>query len=194
MIKKLLLTTAVAVALLLGYDIWNMRINNNFGVITPNKVYKSGAIDADDIGGYISKYHIKTVIDLRDTQNQKTNRVEEKKAIDKIDGTRYVNITSPQVPTKDNLKKFYSILDDNSSYPVLIHCYHGLGRTMLYVALYRIEYENMSNHDARWLTRPYPIESFLHDSSFAKGRQKGDFLIDYIKRDQGDQATINTMK
>ncbi len=194
MIKKLLFSFAIIAALLLGYDAWNMRINNNFGVITAGKVYKSGAIHADDIGDYISKYGIKTVIDLRDTQNQKTNREEEKKAIDKIDGTRYVNITSPQVPTKENLKLFYKVLDEPSNYPVLIHCYHGLGRTMLYVALYRIEYENYTNEDARRLTRPYPVESFLHHSSFSKGREKGRFLIDYVKRDQGDKATINTMR
>ncbi len=194
MIKKFLISLAIVVIALLGYDAWNMRINNNFGVITPNKVYKSGAIHANDIGNYIKKYNIKTVIDLRDTQNQKTNRVEEEKAIDQIDGTRYVNITSPQVPTKKNLKKFFEVLDDKANYPVLIHCYHGLGRTMLYTALYRIEYENFTNEDARWLTRPYPIESFLHNSSFSKGREKGAFLINYIKRDQGNKATINTMR
>ncbi|RLA74666.1 MAG: protein phosphatase [Epsilonproteobacteria bacterium] len=194
MIKKLSYSVAVVVVLLLGYDGWNMHINNNFGTISPNKVYKSRAIDADDIGSYIDKYNIKTVIDLRDTQNQKTNREAEKKAIDAIDGTRYINIKSPQTPTKENLKEFYEVMDDKSNYPVLIHCYHGLGRTMLYSALYRIEYENMSNKDARWLTRPYPIESILHNSSFAKGRNKGDFLINYIKRDKGDSATIKTME
>ena len=73
MIKKLSYSVAVVVVLLLGYDGWNMHINNNFGTISPNKVYKSRAIDADDIGSYIDKYNIKTVIDLRDTQNQKTN-------------------------------------------------------------------------------------------------------------------------
>ncbi|OPX27346.1 MAG: hypothetical protein B1H07_01995 [Campylobacteraceae bacterium 4484_166] len=194
MIRKIIYSVVFIVVALLSYDAWNMRINNNFGVITQNKVYKSGAIDANEIGEYISKYKIKTVLDLRDTQNQKTNREEEKRAIDAISGTKYINIKSPQVPTKENLKQFFEVMDDKANYPVLIHCYHGLGRTMLYVALYRIEYENFSNDDARELTRPYPVESFLHHSSFSKGREKGDFLINYIKRDKGDKATIRTMK
>ena len=53
---------------------------------------------------------------------------------------------------------------------------------MLYVSLYRIEYENMSNEEARSLTRPYQPEEFLfYKSSFAKGKPKGDFLINYVK-------------
>jgi hypothetical protein len=40
-------------------------------------------------------------------------------------------------------------MDNKDNYPVLIHCYHGTGRAEMYSALYRIEYENFTNEDAR---------------------------------------------
>ena len=40
-------------------------------------------------------------------------------------------------------------MDDSSNYPVLIHCYHGVGRAQMFSALYRIEYEGWTNQEAR---------------------------------------------
>ncbi|MEA2019180.1 MAG: dual specificity protein phosphatase family protein [Campylobacterota bacterium] len=194
MIKKLIGFFVIVVFSIGVYDYYNMNYNYNFGVITENKVYKSGAIKPSEIKSYTDKYNIKTVIDLRNEISKKYHQEEQKEAIDGIDGVEYINIPSRQVPDKKTLEKFFSVMDDKSKYPVLIHCYHGLGRTMLYVALYRIEYEGFSNHDARMLTRPYPVESFLHDSKFASTKSKGQFLINYVPRSAGEKATINTIK
>lgn len=40
-------------------------------------------------------------------------------------------------------------MDNPDNYPVLIHCYHGTGRVILYSAIYKIEYENFTNEMAR---------------------------------------------
>lgn len=176
----LIITPILAVFL---YDAYNRHFNYNFGVVTEGKVYKSGAIKPSEIKDYVEKYKIKTIIDLRSEDTDYSSE-SEKAAIDKIDGVKYVHIRSPQVPKEENLKDFFEVLDNEENYPVQIHCYHGLGRTMLYVALYRIEYENWSNEDARAQTRPlYPVESFLYKSTFAKGKKKGDFLINYKPRE-----------
>jgi len=37
------------------------------------------------------------------------------------------------------------------------------------------------------------VDSFLHHSSFARGREKGDFLINYKPRSFGQEATINRL-
>jgi protein tyrosine/serine phosphatase len=182
--KKIFLRIIIIIILLFAsYKLWNKYINYNFGTITANKVYKSGAIDPKKIKEFIEENNIKTVIDLRDTIGQEQGIKEERRAVDGIEGVKYVNIKSPQVPTQENLKEFFNIMDKKDSYPVLIHCYHGLGRTMLFSALYRIEYENMSNEKARLMTRPFqPNEFLFYKSSFAQGRDKGDFLINYKKR------------
>jgi protein tyrosine/serine phosphatase len=168
-----------------GKYVYDMNINHNFETITEGKVYKSGVIPPDQIESYVNKYKIKSIVDLRfpgtgDDVNNPENTSEliaEKNAVAKINGVNYFNNGSDQVPTKENLKLFYKIMDDPANYPVLIHCYHGVGRAELYSAVYRIEYEKTDKDEARTSTR------FLTKwSSFDLGKPKGDFLHNYISR------------
>ena len=168
-----------------GKYLYDMNINHNFETITEGKVYKSGVIPPDEIASYVKKYHIKSIVDLRfpgtgDNVNNPENPAElsaEQNAVAKISGVNYFNDGSDQVPSKENLIKFYKIMDNPANYPVLIHCYHGVGRAELYSAVYRIEYENWDKDEARTSTR------FLTKwSSFDLGKPKGDFLHNYISR------------
>jgi protein tyrosine/serine phosphatase len=164
---------------------YDMNINHNFETITEGKVFKSGVIPPDEIESYVKKYHIKSIIDLRfpgtgDDFNNPENPDEltdEQNAVTKIKDLNYFNDGSDQVPNKENLIQFYKIMDNPANYPVLIHCYHGVGRAELYSAVYRIEYENWDNDEARTSTR------FLTKwSSFDLGKPKGDFLHNYVSR------------
>ncbi len=168
-----------------GKYVYDININHNFETITEGKVYKSGVIPPDELESYVNKYKIKSIVDLRfpgtgDDVNNPENALElaaEKSAVAKINGVNYFNDGSDQVPTKDNLVLFYKIMDNPANYPVLIHCYHGVGRAELYSAVYRIEYENWDKDKARTSTR------FLTKwSSFDLGKPKGDFLHNYIRR------------
>ena len=203
---------AIALPLfLLIVGLWYVWYNNyhfRFEEISEDKVYKSALITPERLEEFLIANNIKTVIDLLDpgvqdrlnpAQQADINREDAAiNAINKKHGTqiKHVNIPSGQVPTKQTLTKFFEVLDDNSSYPVLIHCYHGMGRAVVYSALYRIEYENWSNEDARMKARllPLMVDSPLHHSSFAKGREKGDFLIGYIPRKAGSESTINVLE
>jgi protein tyrosine/serine phosphatase len=183
---KIIGTLLFVLSLLFGGKyVYDMNINHNFETITEAKVYKSGVIPPDQIESYVNKYKIKSIVDLRfpgtgDDVNNPENTSEliaEKNAVAKISGVNYFNNGSDQVPTKDNLKVFYKIMDNPANYPVLIHCYHGVGRAELYSAVYRIEYENWDKEEARTSTR------FLTKwSSFDLGKPKGDFLHNYIRR------------
>lgn len=180
--KKILWLILVVIVAFSGYKIWNKYINYNFGVITEGKVYKSAAIPVDKIKDYLIENKIKSVIDLRHTDDKVSTIEEERKAVESIEGKKYFSIKSPQVPRKEDLKSFYKILDNKDNYPVLIHCYHGLGRTMLYAALYKIEYENYTNEEAREITRFMTEVPPLYESSFGPTRRKGAFLINYTPR------------
>jgi protein tyrosine/serine phosphatase len=103
----------------------------------------------------------------------------EKLAVAKIPGVNYFNNGSDQVPNQKNLDYFYTIMDNPKNYPVLIHCYHGIGRAQLYAALYRMEYEGWSNEEAR-AQAAFP----LRFSSFDDGKPKGEFLKNYKTRKQ----------
>jgi protein tyrosine/serine phosphatase len=168
-----------------GKYVYDMNINHNFETISEGKVYKSGVIPPDELESYVKKYKIKSIVDLRfpgtgDDVNNPEDAAEleaEKSAVAKIKGLNYFNDGSDQVPTKENLVLFYKIMDNPANYPVLVHCYHGVGRAELYSAVYRIEYENWDKDEARTNTR------FLTKwSSFDLGKPKGDFLHNYIRR------------
>jgi protein tyrosine/serine phosphatase len=164
---------------------YDMNINHNFETITNGKVYKSGVIPPDEIEEYVKKYKIKSIIDLRfpgtaDLVNNPEvpeELIAEKEAVSKIAGVTYFNNGSDQVPKQENLDSFFKIMDNKDNYPVLIHCYHGVGRAEMYSAIYRIEYEGMDKDEARTSTR------FLTKfSSFDLGKPKGDYLHNYVKR------------
>lgn len=184
--KKIVLAIVVLAALIFGKSyVYDYKINHNLETITEGKVYKSGVIPPDELPEYIKKYNIKSVVDLRfpgtgdDVNNPEipAELTAEKEAIAKIPGVNYFNNGSDQVPAKKNLDYFFKIMDNPDNYPVLIHCYHGVGRAEIYSAIYRIEYENWNRDKARTNTR------FLTKwSAFDLGKPKGDFLHSYIKR------------
>lgn len=68
-------------------------------------------------------------------------------------------------------------MDDKDNYPVLIHCYHGIGRAQLFSALYRIEYEGFTGEEARDQTG-----TIIKFSSFDDGTPKGEYLKHYKSR------------
>jgi len=187
------------------YIYWQNNINYNFAEITKEKVFKSGFTkNYDTMESKLVTNKIKTVINLMNPSVQdKLNPafqddidIEDKyiKKINKTHGLniKHISLPSLQVPTKKTLSDFFKILDDESNYPVLIHCYHGTGRAQMYSAIYRIEYEKWKNADARAKTRIL-VQGFGYRSSFADGKPKGDFLMKYKPRSAGNSSTLNKL-
>jgi len=208
--KNKLITGGLFALLLLWilYYLWFVMFNFRFAEVSQEgslaKVYKSGLIAPDKISNFIEKEKIKTVINLLDpTVQDKLNPASQKQINDEARAiteyndknnasVQHINIPSGQVPTNKTLSAFFKVLDDKDNYPVLIHCYHGTGRAEMYSALYRIEYENMKNEDARSKTRVI-VEGLGYKSSFGEGRKKGDFLINYKPRNATD-STLESIK
>ncbi|MBC7494494.1 MAG: dual specificity protein phosphatase family protein [Flavobacterium sp.] len=186
--KKKIIIGLIAIVLIGAMKyVYDMNINHNFETITDGKVYKSGVIPPDELESYIKKYNIKSVVDLRfpGTEDLVNNPeipkelTAERDAISKIKGVNYFNNGSDQVPNQKNLDIFFKIMDDKTNYPVLIHCYHGVGRAEMYSALYRIEYEKWSNEEAR-----NGVRSIIKFSSFDDGTPKGEYLKAYKSRNE----------
>ena len=183
--KRIGFAVLAIVLFLVGKYVYDMNINHNFETITEGKVYKSGVIPPDELENYINEYHIKSVVDLRfpgtgdDVNNPEipAELTAEKEAIEKIKGVNYFNNGSDQVPKQENLKTFFRIMDNPANYPVLIHCYHGVGRAELYSAIYRIEYESFTNEEAR-----SGVRTLVKWSSFDDGKPKGEYLKTYKSR------------
>ncbi|MFZ4105754.1 dual specificity protein phosphatase family protein [Flavobacterium sp.] len=185
--KKIIAVVVFVILVCTGKYVYDRHINHNFMIITEGKVFKSGAIPPDEIQSYVKKYNIKSIIDLRfpgtgdDVNNPEipAELTAEKDAIAKIPGVNYFNNGSDQVPNQKNLDIFFKIMDNPSNYPVLIHCYHGIGRAQMYSAIYRIEYEGFSNEEAR-NKAAFPVMF----SSFDDGKPKGEYLKSYKSRKQ----------
>lgn len=183
--KKIVIGVFAVILVGVGKYVYDMHINHNFETITEGKVYKSGVIPPDEIADYVKEYKIKSIVDLRfpgtgdDVNNPEipAELTAEKEAIAKLEGVNYFNNGSDQIPTQKNLDYFFKIMDNPDNYPVLLHCYHGVGRAEMYSAIYRIEYENWDNNDARLATRV-----FVKFSSFDIGKPKGDYLMAYKKQ------------
>lgn len=183
--KKVALAVFVIALIIAAREIYVVNINHNFETITEGKVYKSGVIPPDELEEYIKKNNIKSVVDLRfpgtgdDGNNPEVPEelVAEREAIAKLQGVNYFNNGSDQVPSQERVDSFLKIMDNPDNYPVLIHCYHGIGRAELYSALYRIEYEGMDPDKARRSTR-----MLTKWSSFDDGSPKGEYLKAYQPR------------
>uniref|UniRef100_UPI00404932CC dual specificity protein phosphatase family protein n=1 Tax=Flavobacterium sp. TaxID=239 RepID=UPI00404932CC len=183
--KILAYTFGIVLLSAVGYYVYKMHFDNNLVVISEGKVYKTAAIPPDEIDEFIEKYKIKTVIDLRmpgtnDTiLNPETpgELMLEKMAVAAIPNVQYINIPTPQVPEDHSVDAFIEVMNDSANYPVLIHCHHGTGRACMFSSIYRIEYENFSNEEARKNAR-----FFVPFSSFDNGTPKGEYLKAYKKR------------
>ena len=191
MIKKVLIVLGVIVVIAVGKYVYDVNIDHNFEPVTEGKVYRSGTMPPDLLVDYMNKYHIKSVVDLRrpgtkDLVNNPEVSPEllaEKAAVAKVPGAHYFDVGSEQIPDEATLNKFYAVMDDPANYPVLVHCYHGEGRAPLFGAIYKIEYEGVPNEQAREEAR-----WFAGLSPFAKGKKKGEFLLNYKTREQKAKA------
>ena len=197
MIKKIGIVFLALVLIAVGKYVYDVNINHNFKTVTEGKVYKSGVIPPDQLPDYIAKNHIKSVIDLRfpGTDNLIDNpeipdelRIE-KETIESLDGINYYNIGSDQIPDQEALDKFYAVMDDSTNYPVLIHCYHGEGRAILFSSIYRMEYEDMPNEEARKKSR-----FIVKWGNFDNGSSKGEYVKNYKKRSLKDTVKAQTVK
>ncbi len=189
--KKIVITILALVVIFAGVYIYEVHIKYRFTEISKDKVYSSALIPPEKIGDFAKEKGIKTVIDLRIGNVQdKLNPAKqadidaEEEALAKVDGVKHVSIPSLQIPDDATVDKFVEVLKDSSNYPVLIHCYHGTGRAVLFSALYRIEFEGYSNEEARKNTR-FP----LIFSNFSKNSKKGKYLKNYKKRENLKDST-----
>jgi protein tyrosine/serine phosphatase len=48
------------------------------------------------------------------------------------------------LPTRKEIDKFLSIVDETANHPILVHCFHGSDRTGMFIAMYRMAREGWS--------------------------------------------------
>jgi len=169
---------AIVLTVLLDDD---LRPQSKQGVraITEGKVYQSGALSDSALEKAVKRHHLRTVIDLRKPPDDDPEKIEHEGEVLAALGVDHVRLPAGQVPLDSTVDQFLEVMSDPSSYPVLIHCHHGFGRSVLFSALYRIEFEGWDNEAARHATRHFLRLPF---SSFDDEEEKGAYLKNYVPR------------
>ena len=106
--------------------------------VEPGILYRSGQPEGPSLQDLRDKYHIRTVICLREDVPELEWRQNEEEYC-RANGIRFVPLsTAGQGFTEDQMALFLKIVQDPASQPVLLHCEHGRTRTGYAVAVYRI--------------------------------------------------------
>src|SRR5262249_20328514 len=130
--------------------------------VVPGVLYRSGQMTAEGFAEAVERYHIRTIINLQDEYPDpelavsyfSRERIRETELCARL-GVRYVYLVLDllprrQIPAKHPraIDRFIEVMNDPSSYPVLIHCRAGLHRTGLMTAVYRMQYQNWTPLEA----------------------------------------------
>jgi protein tyrosine/serine phosphatase len=131
-------------------------------VVIPGRLYRSGQMTAEGFRDAIERYHFRTIINVQDeVPNPDLWRsfwdrrtVKERELCESL-GVRYVHIMPILLSRRQSpehhpaaIDDLLEVLDDESSYPVLIHCHAGLHRTGVLTAVCRMEYQGWSASQA----------------------------------------------
>jgi protein tyrosine/serine phosphatase len=100
------------------------------------------------VWGYktLASLGVKTVIDLRE---EGISEVLEEKLV-KNNGMKFLSVplNGHKAPTEDEIDKILTVLDDQSNWPIYIHCRRGADRTGTVIACYRVAHDKWDNQRA----------------------------------------------
>jgi len=131
-------------------------------VVEPGRVYRSGQMTARGFEDAIRRYGIRTVVNLQDEYPDPdvARGYFDRSVVKETDlcrrlGVRYVFLSLDTLPRRQvpahrpaAIEEMLEVFDDESNYPLLIHCRAGLHRTGCMVAVYRMEYEGWTPEQA----------------------------------------------
>ncbi len=122
----------------------------HFAVHDPGRVYRSAWLEADVIEELIRRYQLRTVLNLcRPGEMGEQRWVEEREAARRA-GARLIELSMPTDPDPDDprIAEFVAILQDPETYPLLVHCQHGVLRTAKLLSIYDIVCRDRSAEDS----------------------------------------------
>lgn len=151
----------VAVAPLVHYR-WSYAYGKRLRAVVDDKIYRSGCQTVDGFEKTLREHRIRVVLNLQEEAPDPDMAMsyfgwgtEKESEVCRRLGVRFefleVDLIPPELvpPAQPRaMAKFFEIMDDPKSYPILIHCRAGLHRTGVLVALYRMEYEGWPVHRA----------------------------------------------
>ena len=173
--RRRLIVGALLVTLFVSawYAHWYF-LEHRFSVVSAGDLYQSAEMDPAALADTVREHGIRTVIDLR--KEPELGMAEERQALAEL-GVRYVHIPSEHSPAPETVDAFLAVVAQTKNRPVLVHCAHGEGRSVLFAAIYRIEIQGWENDRARRACRLLPWRG-----TFSPDGEKGKYLLTYRRR------------
>ncbi len=147
----LILVLSLGVAGLQGATIFDISGVPNFHQVDEH-VYRGAQPHGEGFAG-LAKIGIKTVLDLR-------GEVSEENAVEST-GMRYVRLpwSGFKAPDDSQITAVLALLNDNTAWPVFVHCKRGADRTGTAIACYRIEHDHWTNLQALTEAKSFGMSS-----------------------------------
>ena len=125
----------------------NIRINDNFAVLTPGAVYRSGQLPPTRLDHVLRTYSIRSVLNLRGRSSSRWY-AEEIEACGAAGVEHYDRkLSARKFVTPSDLGEIIELIRVAPK-PILIHCNGGADRTGLVAAAWRIAGEHATPHRA----------------------------------------------
>ncbi|WP_353622898.1 dual specificity protein phosphatase family protein [Aliirhizobium terrae] len=139
----------LSLGLYLGY----LHASGNFHEVIPGELYRSAQPSASQLSAYISRYGIKTVINLRGPSNRDWYKQEV--AVTSALGARHFDfqMSAGRQLTAAESQQLIALLR-SAPKPLLIHCMAGADRTGLASVVYLQQVANVDEETAEWQLSP----------------------------------------
>lgn len=177
--RRRLLLLGIPLLLLVGLGIliWRNATPYHFLTVREGVLYRSGTLEAAELGQLIDEYGIKTVVNLRHDPDRWPQAEEERIVEARGAVFRDLPLQPDTPPTDEALAAWLRLLDDPERLPILVHCQHGVTRTCMFVAVYQMEKERQPNRDVL-----EKLEFFGHRKWADYRKPFRDFILDYQPR------------
>lgn len=124
---RVLLAMGIITAFPLGYYLYVDLWNSNFHTVVPGQVYRSANPTAGELSDWHAKYGLKTVIDLREAQDNDSHQAQAVALGMTFANVKLLASHRPDGPTLRGLIE----LIEKSPRPILVHCHGGADRSGL---------------------------------------------------------------
>ena len=150
--KKFLKTASVFFCffgIIAGVHFWYLEEQGNFHPITPGEAYRSAQLDQDELGYYIRKFGIRSIINLRGKNDGERWYTKEIAMCRKFGIKHYdLGLHSDKEPTSHNIQELMRLFYTTPR-PVLIHCKAGADRAGLAAAIWEVVIEGRPKSEAK---------------------------------------------
>lgn len=137
-IRNAMIITASGVAVFLAILAFQqvLRLSGNFHTVVPDQFYRSSQLSPTALEGYVQRYGVKTIINLRGAEPNKKWYRDEKQVADSLGVTMVdFGMSATRLLSADRAAQLVAIMKDAQK-PILVHCLDGADRTGLVSVIY----------------------------------------------------------